>query len=107
MKLNDVIKAAIVDVIRGLWDRGLYRKNEWLKLIHENWFSFWVEWKVGITMLEVDEQVEELLDEWGWTDEDDIIKVFDDWVYTESSEGETPLGGEMRVRAPFVDQEEP
>ena len=37
-------KALTVEIIRILWDRGLYRQNKLLQQIHENWFEFWVEW---------------------------------------------------------------
>ena len=101
MKTSDVVKAVVVDVIRGLWGRGLYRRNEIAKRVHENWFEHWVEWKTANTMRDVDEQIEELRAEWS---DDDALTG---WSFTEETEGETPLGGEMRLRAPWEGQEGP
>jgi len=83
----------IVDIIRRLWDRGLYQDNKWLKMCHENWFNYWVEYKTCLTMRDVDVQIEELLEP----------SEVDKPIFTEEKEGETPLGGPMELRAPWLD----
>ena len=50
------LQAVVVDIIRRLWDRGLYRDNKWLKMIHENWISHWIDVKTAVTMRSVDAQ---------------------------------------------------
>ena len=96
----EILQALTVDVIRRLWDDGQYRDNKWLVMIHANWFDIWVEWKTAATMAEVDYQVEELQRTWSQQDDDRF-------QHSETIEGETPLGGEMRLRAPYMDREEP
>ena len=94
---QELLQALTVDVIRRLWDSDQYRDNKWLKLIHDNWFDIWTEWKTDLTMRDVDQQIEELFEESEVTPH----------LFTEELEGETPLGGEMRLRAPYMDREEP
>jgi len=84
----------VVDIIRRLWDHGLYKDNKWLKMCHQNWFNYWVEYRTCLTMQDVDTQIEELRKPSG----------VDKPIFTESQEGETPLGGEMRLRAPWLDE---
>ena len=90
---HKVVKALVVEVIRNLWDRGLYRDNKWLRMCHDNWICFWIDWRAALTMKEVDEQAKEL------TPEPEIVKP----VYWEESEGETPLGGPLGYRYEFSD----
>ena len=88
-----VVKALVVEVIRLLWDRGLYRDNEWLRMCHDNWIGFWIDWRASLTMKEVDKQAEEL------TPEPQIMPP----VYWEETEGETPLGGALGYTYKFDD----
>ena len=84
-----VLRALVVELIRRLWNRGLLRKDHKIaKLIHDNWFEFWVEYKTAQTMADVDRQIEAMFYE----------EEEDPWLITEELEGETPLGGEMRAR---------
>ena len=83
-----------VEIIRILWDHGMYRDNKWLNMVHDNWFNFWVDYKTCLTMQDVDRQIEELLEPSG----------VDEPIFTETLEGETPLGGEMRLSAPWNDR---
>ncbi len=96
MTLMDILKAVTVDVIRRLWDKGQYRQNAVLKRIHENWFSFWVEWKTELTMKDVDKQIEELF----------VESEVDPPVFSEEIEGQTPLGGKLELRAPWLNEED-
>lgn len=87
------LQALAVDTIRRLWDRGLYRDNKWLKMVHANWLHHWIDVKTAVTMDDVDRQIEKLV-------EDPYIQEF---IVSEELEGETPLGGEMRSQAPWLD----
>lgn len=78
----------LVEFIRQLWDRGLYRDNPWLRRIVDNYMELWVDWRTGMTMEEVDRQVTILNPE--------PVKLTEP-TFTETLEGETPLGGEMRL----------
>ncbi len=89
-------KALTVEIIRVLWDKGLHRQNKILQQIHDNWFSFWVEWKTSITMKDVDRQIEELF----------LESDVDPPVFSEELEGETPLGGKLELRAPWLDEDD-
>jgi hypothetical protein len=87
------IQGFAVDVIRRLWDRKLYQDNKWLKMVHANWFNYWVEYRTCLTMQDVDAQIEELLEP----------SEVDKPIFTEEEHGETPLGGPMELRAPWLD----
>ena len=89
-------RGLVVDVIRRLWDRSLYQDNKWLKACHEAWFSYWVDYRTCLTMQDVDKQVEEMF----------VEPEIDPPVFSEELEGETPLGGNMRLRAPWLDEED-
>ena len=97
------LKVLAVEIIRRLWDQGHYQDNRLLVMIHERWIDYWVDWRTENVMRDVDDQVEELLDLWA-EDEDPSI---DAYIFNEISEGETPLGGEMRRRSPYKGQEDP
>ena len=92
---TEVCMAFLVEVIRILWDNDLYRQNEWLQIIHDEWFDAWTIWRTGITMKDVDRQIEEMFHE----------SETDPFVFSEELEGETPLGGKMELRAPWLDEE--
>ena len=92
-----------MDLIRRLWHIGKYRDSKVLQRIHANWFHHWVDWKTARTMRDVDRQSEELLDLWA-EDEDPSL---DAYYFSEIYEDETPLGGEMRLRSPYKDLEDP
>ena len=87
------LQAVVVDIIRRLWDRGLYRDNKWLKMIHENWIGHWIDVKTAVTLRSVDAQAA------GLTPEPEIIKP----VYWEETEGETALGGPLGYTNRFDD----
>ena len=88
--------AFLVEVIRILWDKGLYRQNKWLQMTHDEWFEVWTIWRTGLTMKDVDRQIEEMFYE----------SEIDPPVLSEELEGETPLGGKMELRAPWLDEED-
>lgn len=88
--------AFLVEVIRILWDKGLYRQNKWLQMTHDEWFEVWTIWRTGLTMKDVDRQIEEMFYE----------SEIDPPVFSEKLEGETPLGGKMELRAPWLDEKD-
>lgn len=85
------LKGLAVEIIRICWDHGYYRNSGWLQQIHANWFKDWVEYKAQKTIESVDSQIKKNLKD---------SKV-DEPIFTETIEGETDLGGEIRLRAPW------
>ena len=87
------LQALVVEIIRALWDQGLYRDNKWLKMVYHNWIGHWVDVKTTVTMDSVDRQAEAL------TPEPEVMKP----VYWEETEGETALGGPLGYTYRFDD----
>jgi len=87
-------RGLIVDIIRRLWDKGLYRDNKTLQAVHKNWFNFWVDHRTSITLKDVDKRTKKLNDQ-----PIDIAKP----VYWEEETGETALGGPIGYRYEFKD----
>jgi len=85
-------RGLIVDVIRRLWDDGLFLDNKWLKMCHEAWFSCWVDYRSCLEMQEVDKQIEDLF----------IESEIDSPIFSEELEGETALGGSLELRSPWT-----
>ena len=92
------LKGAVVEVIRQLWDRGLYRQNSILCRIHDNWFEYWVELRTSVTMRDVDRQIEEI------NREASSVSMITP-IYSETLEGDTALGGEMRIQSRFIQED--
>ena len=92
----EILQALTVDLIRRLWDDGQQHDNQWLRDIHANWFQIWVDWKTATTMSEVDSQARDIVAEW------DAAEAAGDVVFAQELKGETPLGGEMRLRGHWV-----
>ena len=98
MSMPDTLKGLTVEIIRIIWDYGYLRGNTLLNQIHAYWFDYWVEFKTQKTMSDVDRQIEEIREPSG----------VDAPIYTETKEGSTALGGEMRLSAPWTrNQEDP
>ena len=97
-KLRDItvtkrLQALVVNIIRRLWDQGLYRDVELLRMVHDNWIAHWVDVKTAVTMHSVDIQAEAL------TSEPEIVKP----IYWGEDKGETPLGGTLGYTYRFDD----
>ena len=88
-----VVRALVVEIIRVLWDQGLYRDNKWVRMCNDNWIGYWIDWRAEKTMESVDEQAKEL------TPEPEIVKP----LYWEQEEGETALGGPLGYTYQFDD----
>lgn len=87
-------KGWIVEIIRRFWDRGEYRDVEWMKEVHDSWFEDWVKMRTYRTLEEFDEMASEFFPP------SQVEKP----IFTEKTKGETPLGGIMRLRAPWSDE---
>ncbi|MBP47175.1 MAG: hypothetical protein CMH53_04485 [Myxococcales bacterium] len=98
---QELLQALTVETIWRLWNSGKYKNNRWLKMIVSNWLDVWADWRTDLVMRGVDHQTEQLRMQW---DADDTSA---DFKFTEKKEGATLLGGEMRLRAPYMDREEP
>lgn len=98
----EVMQALAVDIIRRLWHNGKHVNNQWLKRVHDNWFELWVDWKTARVMRSVDRQATNLVEMW----EDNEDPAADAYVLSETEEGETPLGGEMRLVASWKSGDE-
>lgn len=93
MSQTALIKALVVELIRRLWDRGILSKfNKWAVAIHDNWLAEWLDYKTGQTMLDVDRQLEEIRANAEAAEAEKHQPKF-----TETKEGETPLGGPMQL----------
>ena len=90
---HKVVKALVVEIIRVAWDKGLYRDNKWLRMCHDHWIGFWIDWRADLTMRSVDQQAKIL------TPEPEVVKP----VYWEETEGETALGGPIGYTYRFDD----
>ena len=92
---TEVFMAFCVEVVRQLWDRGLYRQNKYAQMCHDEWFEVWTIWRTHKTMEDVDRQIEEMFYE----------SEIEPPVYYEEQNGETPLGGAMGIRNEFTDHD--
>jgi len=84
-----------VEIIKVIWDHGYFVDNKWLQMIHNNWWCHWIAYKTNVTMEDVDRQIEDLVQ----------AAEVDEPIFWEDAEGETPLGGNMGLRAPWLDEE--
>lgn len=89
--------ALAVEVIRRLWDRGLYRNNVWAKKFVARWLDTWAELRTAGTMHGVDMQLKELN-----PNPVELVKP----VYWEEEKGDTPLGGAMGLRHEFTEKDD-
>lgn len=67
---------------------GKWLGNKWVKLVRGYCFEYWVEWKTGLTMMDVDEQVKEL-----------FPVIQEGGIFSDD-------GKEMRIRAPWIQKDE-
>ena len=93
MTPSEILQGLTVEIIRLFWDHGLYRDNPWLQRIHATWFHHWVDYKTGITMADVNRQIEEM------SKDPEVASP----IYWGEEEGETPLGGPIGYTYDFVD----
>ena len=85
--------AFLVEVIRQLWDRGIWNDNKLLRAYHDLHIDTWIDFRAERTMRKVDKQAKEL------TPDPEVVKP----LYWEKEEGETPLGGPLGYTYRFDD----
>ena len=97
--LTELLQVTAVEAIRHLWDRGHLIGPDWawVKMIHDNWFDLWVEYKTALVMASVDEQVEKIQDGWA-----EIARLSQKPEFSEVLHGDTPLGGPMQSSHPSL-----
>tara|TARA_B100000902_G_C27280573_1_gene901496 strand:+ start:807 stop:1118 length:312 start_codon:yes stop_codon:yes gene_type:complete len=71
--------------------------NKIVDKVVDYWFEDWVSWKAERAMRSVDRQTKEI-------NESLDAAAKPKTLFTETKEGETPLGGEMRIRSHWVDK---
>lgn len=70
--------------------------NKIVEKVIDYWFEDWVSWKAERAMRSVDRQTKAI-------NQSMDAEAKPQTLYTETAEGETPLGGEMRIRSHWVD----
>ena len=93
LPVRQVLMALVVEVIRYFWDRGRYRSNKVLRMLHDGWLHHWIDLRVEQAGRSIDKQAKEL------TPEPEIMPP----LYWEQEEGETLLGGPLGYTYTFVD----
>jgi hypothetical protein len=87
-------KGLAVEIIKIFRSHGYFVYNQWLQIIHNSWWCHWVAYKTNVTLQDVDRQIEDLVQ---------AAEVDEPSFWEEK--GETPLGGKMGSRAPWLDEE--
>jgi hypothetical protein len=95
-------KGLVVEIIRILWDNGLYRQNPWLQRVHDYWFDYWVQFKTDSTMADVDRQIEELHKQWDEEESGPIIVEHE----PDGSKAQELLGGTLEIKAPWYEADD-
>ena len=67
------------------------------------WRPDWVEWKTEATMQDVDRQVEDLHKQWAIAEQTEQAPVITEKP-SDGSAAQELLGGELRIRAPWVQE---
>lgn len=88
--------AVLVEALRQLINvKPSLSTNKFVVMAIDFWFQDWVSWKTSKTMDSVDQQIEAIQKMMVKNDKPST-------TFTETKEGETPLGGEMRIRSNWV-----
>ncbi len=99
--VSETLAAVSVEVIRRLWSAGRFHNHPILQRIVDRHFDLWADWRTQITMRSVDDQTKEILT--AWEENDETVEKF---LYSEIIKGDTPLGGEMRLRSAFMEDQD-
>lgn len=83
----------LTEFISLFWPKFL--RKAWVKKLRSWCFLDWCRFRAEVTMRGVDEQIEKYHEE-----QDELDKEAQKPIYTEKP-GDTPLGGEMRLTAPW------
>jgi len=81
--------------------RPSLKHQPWVRAIFLECFDDWVLWRTGQTMADVDRQVEELHEEWAKAEAIEQAPIITEKP-SDGSKAQDLLGGEMRIRAPWV-----
>lgn len=104
MKTYRLWAAVAYELLRLLCDHG---SSLWhhpvIKALMEAWRPDWVEWKTKSTMQDVDQQVDELHERWAAAERIEQAPIITEKP-SDGSNAQQLLGGEMRIRAPWVQE---
>lgn len=81
------------------------RLNPWFVRLMEHCRPFWVEWKTQRTMASVDQQVEDLHEQWQAQEQEEQKPIYTE-KEPDGSTAQQLLGGEMRLTAPWYQEED-
>lgn len=103
-KLNALVYEAIQFISR-FWPN--IKSNPLVKLALRNCLDDWVEFRTQITLRELDNDIEELHEQWDREEAEHFEYVFTE-EKSDGSEAQELLGGPMRLSAPWsFDKNEP
>ena len=78
-----------------------WHNNIIVKMIRSHCFPDWVEWKTEQTMAKVDQQIEEIQEEWKCIDDYKYVKPIIIEHKPDGSKAQELLGGMLEIRAPW------
>jgi hypothetical protein len=78
-----------VEILIILRNHGFLLNNRIASAIIDHWFKAWIDYKIQKSMADLDQQIEEST----------VEPQIEDPIYQEKVDGETPLGGEMRLKS--------
>lgn len=84
--------------------RPSLRHQTWVKAVFLECFQDWIEWKTSYTMADVNRQVEQLHKQWAEEEAIEQAPIITE-KSVDDSKAQELLGGEIRIRAPWVDSE--
>lgn len=106
MKLEVLINALAYEL-------GLFFSNKnpilalqpWFKRLMDYCRPDWLKWKTGYTMADVDRQIEEIQQRWAAEEAEKQKPIYSE-LPPDDSEAQSLLGGEMRLTAPWYNQDQ-
>ena len=78
----------------------------WVKKTRDYCRPDWAEWRTQLVMENIDDQVEEIHDEWKLAEEERNKPIFREKP-SDGSAAQELLGGEMRLSSPWLSEHEP
>jgi hypothetical protein len=82
-----------VEILIILRNHGFLLNNRIASAIIDHWFKAWIDYKIQKSMADLDQQIEEST----------VEPQIEDPIYQEKVDGETPLGGEMRLKSGWTE----
>mgnify|MGYP001158595723 FL=1 len=96
-KLNALVYEAIQFISR-FWPN--IKLNPWVKLALQNCLDDWIEFRTQITLKELDNDIEELHEQWDREEAEHFEYIFTE-EKSDGSQAQELLGGSMRLSAPW------